>query len=95
MKCKLVQVPSEAGSERTFCEAHGVYMDPLMGQIGDASCPIGYLADVERRFHDTAQEFDASVKAIHAQLSNHHERLQAIEGELGIKDPALQDPVDD
>lgn len=78
MKCSFRPVDG-----RIFCDTHGVYMDGMMAHLDGTMCPLGYVAEVERRFKFEADEVRASLQTFGRTLEAMRERLEAVEDKLG------------
>ena len=77
MDCKIILIED---GQRSFCAAHGVYLDRTMTEISGAQCPLGYITDVERRFKHEADEVKAALRSFGLSLEDLRERLEKIEG---------------
>ena len=68
-----------------LCETHGIQMHIDFAEMDGSVCPVGHIAEVERRFDHARSETQDVLGSIARALASFDVRLATIEDKLGIE----------
>lgn len=72
-----------------LCVTHGIQMHIDFAEMNGSVCPVGHIAEVERRFDLSSKELQDTLIRQSTVLFDVISRIEVLEGKLGIERPRL------